>query len=149
QVMNSIKSTFEANRQRIMDLGVKEGRIGLTHGLILSLVDTLSLVVPITQSMKNEVFGYIDQIAIARDLELKQDHPMLEQFWDVYENLDAQNYPVNHACDPKMIAINLTDFHSIAKSKGYQLDDIKEIRKLLPTSLRHKFIEKNKTIYSR
>ena len=149
QVMNSIQSTFEANRQRIMDLGVKEGRIGLTHGLILSLVDTLSLVVPLTESMKNEVFGYIDQIAIARDLELKQDHPMLEQFWDVYESLDAQNYPVNHACDPKIIAINLADFHSIAKSKGYQLDDVKEIRKLLPTSLRYKFIEKNKTTYSR
>src|SRR5699024_1421619 len=111
QVMSAIQSTFEANRQRIMDLGIKEGRIGLTHGLMLSLVDVLSLIVPLSQSMKNEVFTYIDQIALERDLELKQDHPMLEQFWDVYDNLSAQNYPVNHACDPKMIAINLTQFY--------------------------------------
>lgn len=149
QVLSTIQSTFEANRQRIIDLGIKEGRIGLTHGLMLSLVDALSLIVPLNQSVKNEAFSYIDQIALERDLELKQDHPALEQFWDVYENLDAQNYPVNHACDPKMIAINLTQFYALAAEHRYQLDDIREVKKLLPASTRHKFIAKNKETYSR
>ncbi|OYQ69451.1 hypothetical protein B9T13_07765 [Wohlfahrtiimonas chitiniclastica] len=149
QVMRVIQSTFETNRQRIMDLGIKEGRIGLTHGLMLSLVDALSLIVPLNQSVKNEVFTYIDQIALERDLELKQDHPMLEQFWDVYDNLSAQNYPVNHACDPKMIAINLTQFYALATEHRYQLDDMREVKKLLPTSTRYKFIAKNKETYSR
>lgn len=149
QVMNAIQSTFEANRQRIMGLGIKEGRIGLTHGLMLSLVDALSLVVSLDAAMKKEVFAYIDQIALERELELKQDHPALEQFWDVYENLDAHNYPVNHACDSKMIAINLTRFYAIATEQRYQLDDIREVKKLLPASTRYKFIAKNKETYSR
>ncbi|WP_186473955.1 hypothetical protein [Psychrobacter sp. KCTC 72983] len=84
------------------------------------------------------------------------DHPMVEQFWDVYDyldNLDSLNRGgrVNHhSDDADTIAINLNDIYSVAKKNNQPLpDDMVELKQHLHDSCRYLFIDSNVAVSSK
>ncbi|OYQ90152.1 hypothetical protein B9T10_02195 [Wohlfahrtiimonas chitiniclastica] len=149
-ILKCVHSVFEQNRARIMALEeVQTTRIGLTHGLMLSLLQALKFLMPIPEHTLRATEEYICRIAVERDIELKQDHPILEQFWEVYEYLNTEGFAVNHSRNDEYIAINLNQFYGLAAEMRQQLDDIKTVKKMLPHTSRHKYIEHNKVVNSK
>ncbi len=149
-ILNKVHAMFETYQARIMQLdGVHTTRIGLTHGLMLALLDALTLLMPIPAHIKKMTEDYICKIAVERDVELKQDHPILEQFWEVYEYLNAEGFAVNHSRNDEYISINLNQFYCLAAEMRQQLDDIKTVKKMLPQTSRYKYLEHNKVVNSK
>lgn len=145
-ILDIVDQTFQSNRDHIMALpNVKMERIGSTHGLMLSGLQALSEILPITDNTKQKVMNFIDQLAIERERDLVSDHPALDQFWDVYEYFESlvqpnQPYSLNHSPNEDEIAIHLNEFFPHAKLNHQALEDIKLIKKIIKTSVRHPFI---------
>lgn len=83
------------------------------------------------------------------------DHPMVEQFWDVYDyldNLDSLNRGgrVNHhSDDADTIAIHLNEIYSVAKKNSQPLpDNMVELKQHLRDSCRYLFIDSNVAVSS-
>ncbi|ELV08575.1 Hypothetical protein F387_01173 [Wohlfahrtiimonas chitiniclastica SH04] len=144
-----IEESFANNRNAIMKLpNVKTERIGLTHGLLVSCLQALCEILPITDNVKAKASSYIHELAIEREQDLVSDHPVIDQFWDVYDyfkELSENNkyYRVNHSANDDVIAIKLNEFHALAKENNQSLEDIKLIKKILSTSIRYPYIGTN------
>ena len=152
-ILSNITETFPNNRNTIMQLpNMKTERIGLTHGLLMSCLQALCEVLPITDNIKAKSLNYINELAIEREQDLVNDHPAMDQFWDVYDYFEelsevANRYRVNHSANSDEIAIKLNEFDALAKENNQSLEDIKLIKKILSTSTRHPYIG-TKTIRS-
>lgn len=157
QILDMIEETFANNRNAIMKLpNMKTERIGLTHGLLMSCLQALCEILPITDNIKAKAETYIHELAIEREQDLVSDHPAMDQFWDVYEyfesltdnkELVANQFKLNHSSDENEIAINLNEFYAVARENNQSLEDIKLIKKMVQKSVRYPFVEA-KTIRS-
>lgn len=127
---------FQAMRE------VREFRIAQNHALILSLVDCLELVVPITTKQKESVWKSLQACAISRQQTINADHPLVQQFWEAYEYLDAGDEPtLNHSCDKDFIAVNLNHVYDIAERHNQRLPPITEMKHLLKNSRQHAYVD--------
>ena len=150
EVLNKLEEVFKEYEARIMALpDMNVTRIGLTHGLMLSLLDALAMIIDIPENLIIDTRNYICRIASERQVELKQDHPSLEQFWDAFDYLESQGFQVNHSRHDDYIALNLNQFYSLCGELKQPLDDMKTIKKLLPNSIRYKYLEHNKNVNSK
>ena len=128
---------------------VKEERIILNHGQMHTLLDVLSLVVPLNEQQLAQTHVYISELAIKRQQSLSSDHPMVEAFWDVYEFIEGDNDKiVNHAIDDKIIAINLNQFVEEAVARKQSIPSLIDLKQVLPFSHKYKYVEHNKTVKS-
>lgn len=145
-IMNIITDRLPTNRNTIMALsGVTIQRIGLTHGLMLSCLQALCEILPITDNRREKTEQFIYQLAIERERDLSSDHPIVDQFWDLYEYFEGEfqnpnNYPLNHSPNPVEIALNLNEFYGYSHKNQQTLDDIKLMKILLKQSVRYPFI---------
>ena len=117
----------------------------------MALVDALALIIPMTEELKSSVKDSIIDLAIERQQRVNQDHPFVQQFFEVYEYIESRrDTPVlNHAHHSKpYIAINLNHFLEEAIASKQQIADISELKRILSTAMRYRFIESNKTVSS-
>jgi len=128
---------FQANPK------IREFRISLNHAMIMSLIDALALVVPVTDTMRNTAFAELITMAEERQEAINDDHPVVQEFWDVYEYLnDNEGEPrLNHSRDDGLIAINLNHFYERAEHARQKLAPISELKRHLKTSRKRPFIE--------
>lgn len=135
--------------------GITHTRIALCHAQVAALIDAL------TEHVLQDVIDYelvsdaqemLLEMAQDRVDQLNGDHPLVEQFWDVFEYLNSSRSPefsINHyEHDAHQIAINLNEVYKVAARNYQQLPDIKEMKNLLMTSRRYKFIDKSRVIKS-
>ena len=93
-------------------------------------------------------------MAIEREKTLQADHPIMAAFWEMYEYLEGDHDDnsdtrvLNHSRDDGLIAINLNHMKEVAADRRQDMPDITELKKLLPTSRRHKCIDINRTVNS-
>ncbi|WP_336034130.1 toprim domain-containing protein [Acinetobacter bereziniae] len=135
--------------------GITHTRIALCHAQVSALIDALA------KHVLHDVIG-LEEVSAASDMlldmarervdQLNGDHPLVEQFWDVYEYLNSSRsaeFTVNHYDhNAHQIAINLNEVYKIAAKNYQQLPDIKEIKNLLTTSRRYKFVDKSRVVKS-
>ena len=130
---------------------IKNIRLSLNHAQIMALVDALDLVIPMTEELKASVKDTIINLTIERQQRINQDHPFVSQFWDVYEYIEGRrDKPVlnHHHHSKKTVAINLNHFMEEAIAARQQIADISELKNLLSTSIRYRFVETNKSVAS-
>ena len=86
--------------------------------------------------------NYIENICIDRQKSLAIDHPMIIEFWDSVEYLNAMNtnFNVDHSSDEGLIAINLPHAESSARLAGIQFPPRTELNRLLAKSRRYEFL---------
>ncbi|AXE32260.1 bifunctional DNA primase/helicase [Chromobacterium phragmitis] len=136
----------------IQNAGVKNLRVQKNHAQLIVMVDCLSAACAITPEQQQEAKELLLELAIQRETTLAADHAVVQQFWEIYDYLendeDGCSQVLNHSRDSGLIAINLNHFIEVASDRRQTLPDIGELKKLLPTSRRHKFIEANKTVNS-
>ena len=89
-------------------------------------------------------------MAIERQDAISADHPLVNEFWEIYDYLENlyRDPVVNHSRTPDKIAINLNHFYARSLEYGQKAIDLDLLRKLLPDSRRHKFIASNVSVSS-
>lgn len=139
---------------------IKTQRIMHNHSQLSALIDCLDLVVPIGASAQHDLLSYAEKMAIEREVSLRKDHPIVQQFWDNYHYLsscvhieDADGFPIldplNHSVNDNEIAVNLNEFRKWSFEKRQETMDDKELKRHLVSGISHKFIESNRTMTSR
>ncbi|WP_311968566.1 toprim domain-containing protein [Pseudomonas baltica] len=130
---------------------IRVERIIKNHAQLLALLDCLLHVVPLGEHQVKTVQRCLIGMAIERQNAISADHPVVAEFWEVYEylqSLDAEGPVVNHAKKDGLIAINLNEFAERAAEHRQKLADVGELRDRLTESRSHKFLEKNKAVDS-
>jgi len=121
---------------------IKTMRVAKNHGQLLALADALRHVVRINDEQFAALEQQIILMAIEREEAINADHPLVQEFWEAYEYLngaDAAQPRLNHSRDPQTIAINLNHFIQVATEHRQQIPPVRDLKKLLKASKRHKF----------
>ncbi|WP_235668669.1 hypothetical protein [Pseudomonas savastanoi] len=87
-------------------------------------------------------------MAKERQLAINADHPMVVEFWELYEYLNSHAGALNHSRNEGLIAVNLNDFAEAAANKRQKVPDLAELKRHLKTSKCPKFIETNRNVCS-
>lgn len=121
---------------------IKTMRIAKNHGQLMALADALRHVVRLTDEQFEAVEQQIISMAIEREEAISADHPLVQEFWEAYDYLngiDELDQRLNHSRDPQYIAINLNHFVQVATEARQQIPPIRDLKKVLKASKRHKF----------
>ncbi|WP_215811958.1 toprim domain-containing protein [Xanthomonas citri] len=140
---------FEAKLRAQQDLRLE--RVIKNHAQMLALFDCLRLVVALPDDMVEQTRLALLDMALERQKAISADHAMVNEFWEVYEYLEATGHGkavVNHSRDAQRIAINLNHFAARAAQFSQSVPDLKVLRALLGDSRRHKFIGANVAVNS-
>jgi hypothetical protein len=151
QVMARFAERVAVHEQQLRKLKeIRVERIIKNHSQMMALVDCLRLVCPLTDEMLHATQQQLMTMALERQSAISADHPLVAEFWDVYEYLEStgEGPQVNHSTDPKLIAINLNQFAEKASEHRQNLADLKTLRPLLKNSRSHKLIDVNKSVHS-
>lgn len=136
--------------------GIRTVRIAKNHAQLLSLVDCLQLVVPLTDERAALVREEIADMAVQRQQAINADHPTVREFWDLFGylngvlpqgGLDPDGH-LNHARADGLIAVNLNEFVEVAANKRQQIPQMSELKRLLKTSKSPKFVDSNRAVNS-
>ncbi|KAA8739197.1 bifunctional DNA primase/helicase [Pseudomonas koreensis] len=151
QVMAKFAERVLVHEQHLRKLKeIRVERIIKNHSQLMALVDCLRLVCPLDDNHVATTHQALMVMALERQAAISADHPLVAEFWEVYEYLESlgEGPQVNHSTDPKLIAINLNEFAEKASEHRQNLADLKTLRGLLVNSRSHKWLESNKAVYS-
>ncbi|KJH73941.1 toprim domain-containing protein [Pseudomonas sp. ES3-33] len=126
---------------------IRVERINKNHAQMLALLDCMRLVVPLSESQITHTRAQIIRMAIERQASISSDHPVVTEFWEVYEyleSLDADGPVVNHSKKDNVIAINFNDFVKCATEHRQKIADVSELRERLKDSRSRKLLDVNK-----
>lgn len=121
---------------------IKNLRIIKNHAQIMALVDALAAIVPLDEERKGKVLDEIVEMAKARQQAINADHPLVQEFWEIFDYLDGDDLSIiNHSRTDGEIAINLNHFVQVAMDRKQQIPDMARLKKVLRTSRFRKFID--------
>lgn len=145
-----LETTFNNNGR------IKNGRIIKNHAMLGALAHALVHLFPSMQNkqpdgntLTEKLVAFIEYRGSERESRLISDHPLVTQFWETYELLEAHHNGdggdtrLNHSLEPDVIAINLPHFYQVAAQYRFDLPRQNEIKTLLVTGTTHKMIAKN------
>lgn len=147
EVLALMETRLRAYEKALQSAGVKNQRIQKNHAQLMVCVDALTLVIPITDLQVDQANTLLVDMALARELALQRDHPMIELFWEAVEYLDGQSEEgdgepqLNHSRNRELIAINLNHFAQLAAEKRQQVPPLTELKRVLKASRRHRFVD--------
>lgn len=151
QIMAKFAERVLVHEQHLRKLKeIRVERIIKNHSQIMALVDCLCLICPLSENQRITTHQALTVMALERQSAISADHPLVAEFWEVYEYLESlgDGPQVNHSTDPKLIAINLNEFAELASIHRQNLADLKTLRSLLTESRSRKLMETNKPMHS-
>ena len=86
--------------------------------------------------------AYIEKMAIERQEVINDDHPIVQEFWEMFEYLngDDQYEPkLDHSTDPSIIAVNLNEYVELAVISKQQVPNLRDLKSVLKTSRKYKY----------
>ncbi|AMP13456.1 toprim domain-containing protein [Collimonas pratensis] len=121
---------------------IKMPRLVETHAQMLALTDALGLVIKLTPEQQKAMREQIITMAGERQQVINDDHTLVQEFWEAFDYLDSNDmHRLNHSRDPQLIAVNLNHFVQIAAERRQQIPVIGDLKKVLRTSRRRKFLD--------
>jgi len=128
---------------------VKMPRLVETHSQMLALADALSMLVKLPDYQHEALKNQFRLMAAERQQVINNDHILVQEFWEAFDYLDNGPMSIlNHSRDPELIAVNLNHFLQVATEKRQQVPPLRDLKKVLKTSARRKFVEANKPVCS-
>lgn len=118
-------------------------RIAKNHAQMMTLVDALEHVAPITAEQKRAAFDELTAMAVERQKAINADHPLVSEFWDLFDHLneaDNGTEKLNHSRDDALMAVSLPEFLSRAAQHGLRTPPLTDLKRLLPESRSRKFL---------
>lgn len=129
-------------REFMLRKEIKMKRLTETHAQLLALTDALALVVDLTQEQRKAMREHVNSMACERQRVIDDDHPLVQEFWEAFDYLDGdEQHRLNHSRDPQLIAVNLNHFIQVATEHRQQVPVMSDLKKVLKTSRRRKFID--------
>lgn len=127
------------------------------HAQLMAAIDMLAEFVGMPRAMHDASLKFALDMAGERNIAIAANHPLVQQFWDKFEYLEAFESDanpesiVNHSIhfDAGLIAVNLTDFEAKCSRRGLQIPPMLDLKKHLKASRTPKFIEASKMVRSR
>jgi len=140
-----LKMFEERNRA---DGSVPEYRLRHCHAQVAAWIRTLPMLFPALDAATVKAgVEHCWARAQSRQKRLSGDHPVVEQFWEIYDYLHEGHSSdghltelLNHSGDASVIAINLPHFQTVAANARQNLPPMSELPSLLKASRRHRFI---------
>lgn len=124
---------------------VKMIRIAKCHAQLMALVDALRLVVKLTDEQHQATIDLLGEMAGQRQQVINADHPLVQEFWDSFDYLNGDPADgaqrLNHSCNDDEIAVNLNHYLEEAVTRRQQVPNLRDLKKVLRTSRKHKFVE--------
>ncbi len=153
EVMKVITSTHDENIRTLLATdGIHKPRIAKNHAQLLSIVSALRGVVKINDEQFGQVKAQIVAMARERQASINADHPLVQEFWESFDYLDALGYTsvsgkhfdrplLNHSRDEQQIAVNLNEFVEKASAHRQQVPLLADLKKVLRTSKTRRFLD--------
>lgn len=145
EILARLKELFPQHEKALLGRAdVSDARLAKNHAQLLSMVDSLPIVLPdLRAEWLEETRKFVADMCGNRHQAIATDHPHVVTFWDRFDWIDQAapaDYPINHHRDTNLIAINLAEFEQRCGERRLQIAPIAELRKLLKTSKRHPFV---------
>ncbi|MFJ3375372.1 toprim domain-containing protein [Pseudomonas sp. NPDC086112] len=148
-VMQTVREKVPVYEQKLLALPeIRTVRIAKNHAQLHALVDALVHVVPLKKHQVDAAHSEIQSMAKERQLAINADHPIVVEFWELYEYLNSTAGGLNHSRNDGLIAVNLNDFAKEAAEKRQKVPDLTELKRHLKTSKCPKFLETNRNVCS-
>jgi ssDNA-binding Zn-finger/Zn-ribbon topoisomerase 1 len=148
-VMQTVREKVPVYEQKLLALPeIRTVRIAKNHAQLHALVDALAQVVPLKNHQVEAAHAEIQSMAKERQLAINADHPIVVEFWELYEYLNNIAGGLNHSRNDGLIAVNLNDFAKEAAEKRQKVPDLTELKRHLKTSKCPKFVETNRNVCS-
>lgn len=154
RILEAYEQAFERMENGFCGCGIKNERIIKNHAQIAACGDALRLLFPdVTERTVDGMAQYLKDRAHERERRVCADHPLLEAFWEAYDYVNSRgpvHEQLNHAKDHEgFIALNLNHFREKCLDYGQAYPDVGMLKKLLPHTRRHRFVESSKSVRSR
>lgn len=121
---------------------IKMPRLHETHAQMLALSDALATIVPITAEQIEALKKQWITMAEERQQVINNDHILVQEFWEAFDYMNkGEIEALNHSRDPDEIAVNLNHFAEEAATRKQQIPTLRDLKKVLKTSARRKFID--------
>lgn len=148
-VMQTVREKVPVYEQKLLALPeIRTVRIAKNHAQLHALVDALVHVVPLKKHQVDAAHSEIQSMTKERQLAINADHPIVVEFWELYEYLNSTAGGLNHSRNDGLIAVNLNDFAKEAAEKRQKVPDLTELKRHLKTSKCPKFLETNRNVCS-
>jgi len=157
EVMEVVRAQAKPYAKALMAMPeVKNARLAKNHGQMMALVDALRPILRLSDAQYTATHVALAQMTIERQQAINTDHPLVQEFWEIFDHLDGKPLSVNgdrieldHSRDPDLIAVNLVEMESAMSKQGIHFAGQKsELKRLLRTSRVRKFVD-NKSVNSR
>lgn len=132
--------------------GIHKPRIAKNHAQLLGMATALRSVVKLGDEQFDLVREQIVTMARERQASINADHPLVHEFWEAFDYLDALGVTtvagrhlerplLNHSRDDSQIAVNLNEFVEQASAHRQQIPLLGELKKVLRTSKTRRFVD--------
>jgi hypothetical protein len=154
EILDAYQVAFE-RIEAVYTTSLRNERIIKNHAQIAACGEALGVLFPaMNGQLKEGLASYLLERAKTREQRIAADHPLVEQFWDIYDYISSERdkdtmNQLNHSPQPGIIAVNLNHFREQAQRTNQPTIDMGQLKRLLPQSKRHKLIEVNRTVRSR
>lgn len=135
------RNELEANKD------IRHIRIAKNHAQLAGLLEALALVVPISVERLDKTRAAITALAVERCQALKRDHPMVQEFWELFDYLnELAPFGINHSFNEREIAVNFNHLEEVAAAHRQRIPfTLTEIKKLLKNGNERRFIDTKTT----
>jgi hypothetical protein len=149
-ILGAYFKAFTEMEKFFADGQIKNERIIKNHAQIAACAHALQVIFPnLTRDMLHDLITYLGNRALIREERIAADHPMVEKFWETFHYINSEKNEVtslDFSNDAGFIAVNLNHFRAQCVAHGQEVMDLTLLKKILPQSKRHKFIESNRSI---
>jgi hypothetical protein len=141
EVIKKSTPRYEAELMARPDIG--SPRIAKNHAQLMALVDALAGIVPLGEERVKQVHARLAAFAAERQRAINADHPIVQEFWDMFEYLDGDKVEprLNHSADERLIAVNLNHFATVAADRRQTVPPLTELKRHLRTSRTRRFLD--------
>ncbi|ELN2578722.1 toprim domain-containing protein [Enterobacter kobei] len=145
EIMQAYGQGYErARRELESNPDIRHIRIAKNHAQLTGLMEALALVVPVSVDRIEETRTAITALAVERCQALKRDHPLVQEFWELFDYLDELTpYGINHSPKENEIAVNFNHMVQVASEHRQHIPfTLAEIKKLLKNGNERRFVRK-------
>ena len=132
--------------------GIHKPRIAKNHAQLLVIARAMRELMRMTDAQYAAVRDCIVRMARERQAAINADHPLVAEFWEAFDYLDAMKTSspsgiardgpnLNHSRDAALIAVNLNEFVERAAAHRQQIPVLSELKKVLRTSKTRRFVD--------
>ncbi len=153
KILDTYFRAFTPMEKALEEGDVTHQRIIKCHAQVAAFAHALQIIFPnFTDTMLQDFISYLGSRALDRQDRVKTDHPIVEKFWETFHYINSEmgnGNSLNFSQDKDLIAINLNNFRGMCVANNQEVTDMTQLKRLLPTCKKYKFVEKNKSVWSK